>query len=135
MSPQGHPERFLSFRAGVVDYAISLEQVSGLADCGPIRGIEGTPPEVLGISEWRGRLLTVLDLPGLLGEPGGSGPMCLIRLSGVMARTALQVPAPVALTALNEEDREKHPFTLVDPGELVSMLEADILAGTRAGGD
>lgn len=134
MSRQGHPERLLSFRAGAVDYAIVLEQVSGLADCGPIRGIERTPPEVLGLSEWRGRLLTVLDLPALLGEPGGDGPMCLIRLSGVMARTALQVPAPVALTTLDEEHSENHRFTLVDPGELVSMLEADILAGTRAGG-
>jgi len=123
--------RFLSFRAGSRLYAIPLAQVTGLADCGPIRPVADTPPEVLGISEWRGRLLTVLDLTGLLGESGDQEPMCLIRLSGSMARTALRVPAPVSLLTAEDNDR----YTLVDPGELVSQLEAEILAGNHQGGN
>ena len=136
-SPAGPSDRFLSFRAGSRLYAIPLAQVTGLADCGPVRAVAGTPPEVLGLSEWRGRLLTVLDLTGLLGEPESTGPMCLIRLSGSMTRTALRVPAPVALLTsgdvVSENSQEAHRdrYTLVDPAELVSQLEAEILAGNR----
>ena len=139
--PAGYSDRFLSFRAGAREYAIALEQVSGLADCGPVRCVEGTPREVLGLSEWRGRLLTVLDLPGLLGEPQSQGPMCLIRLSGSMTCTALRVPAPVTLLTTAdcevEGGSESAPegFIMVDPVELVYRLEAEILAGDRAGRD
>ena len=134
-------DRLLTFRAGSRDYAIPLHHVSGLADCGMVRTVEGTPPEVLGISEWRGRLLTVLDLPGLLGEPESFGPMCLIRLSGTMTCTALRVPAPVTLLALDDAGSDGGPtppstrFTLVDPAELVAQLEAEILAGDSLGED
>ncbi len=125
--------RFLGFRAGSSDYAIRLEHVSGLADCGPVRKVNGTPPQILGLSEWRGRLLTVLDLPGLLGEPDSRGPMCLIRLSGTMIRTALRVPAPV--TFLKAEDHQTDDeLILIDPSELVSQLETEILAGSTAAG-
>jgi hypothetical protein len=136
----GPSDRFLSFRAGSTDYAIPLEQVSGLADCGAVRLVRGAPPEVLGLAEWRGRLLTVLDLPGLLGEPQGSGPDCLIRLSGTMTRTALRVPAPVNLLTAETSRSECGPtvdvdrFVMVDPTELVSQLEAEILAGNPMGG-
>ncbi len=125
--------RFLGFRVGASDYAIRLEHVSGLADCGPVRKVDGAPPAILGLSEWRGRVLTVLDLPGMLGEPAGPGPRCLIRLSGTMTHTALEVPAPV--TFLNFEDSQSESrFKMVDPSELVYMLETEILAGSTATG-
>jgi hypothetical protein len=132
-TPVEPENRFLGFRAGSSNYAIRLEHVSGLADCGPVRKVNGTPPQILGLSEWRGRLLTVLDLPGLLGEPAGQGPMCLIRLSGTMTRTALRVSAPV--TFLKAEDHHTDGgFTMVNPSELVSQLETEILAGSTATG-
>ena len=134
MATVGRAGRFLSFRAGCRLYAIALDQVSGLADCGPIRSVYGAPPEVLGLSEWRGRLLTVLDLPGLLGEPESAGPMCLIRLAGTMTRTALRVPAPVSLQNPGGPSQGDRTI-LVDPVELVSQLETEILAGNSPAGN
>jgi hypothetical protein len=138
--PPARPEdRFLSFTAGSRRYAIALAHVTGLADCGPVRAVAGTPPEVLGLTEWRGRLLTVLDLTGLLGEDETQEPMCLIRLAGTMTRTAFRVPAPVTLLTGEEvngavEQEANNPrYTMVDPAELVSQLEAEILAGDRQG--
>ncbi len=137
--PAGLSDRFLSFRVGSRDYAIPLEHVSGLADCGPIRTVDGVPPEVLGLSEWRGRLLTVLDLHGLLGEPHSRGTMCLIRLSGTMTHTALRVAAPVTLVTADDSrseggfEADRDHFIMVDPTELVLQLEAEILSGSPGG--
>ena len=134
MATEDRAARLLSFRAGCRSYSIPLDQVSGLADCGPIRSVFGAPPEVLGLSEWRGRLLTVLDLPGLLGEPESAGPMCLICLAGTMTRTALRVPAPVFLQNPGSPATGDRPI-LVDPVELVSRLETEIMAGNSAAGN
>jgi hypothetical protein len=134
LQPERPGNRFIGFRVGVSEYAIELEHISGLADCGPIRKVDGTPTEILGLVEWRGRILTVLDLPALLGKPPCDGPMCLIRLSGSMARTALSVPAPVSFLSA-DHNLPGSDVAMIDPAELVSQLETEILAGSSAPGD
>jgi chemotaxis signal transduction protein len=89
-----------------------LEQVAGLMDAGPVRTVAGAPAGVLGLAEWKGRLLTVLDLPALIGEGPRPEPASLVRLGPPYPFTALYVPATVRMEALQAE--EMRPFS--EPG-------------------
>ena len=97
-------ERAILFELAGRSYGLRIGSIEGLGEADSIRSVAGAPPFVLGLCEWRGRLLTVVDLPALLGsvpaetEPGGR-PVepCLVRLAPPLDRTALYVPADVRL--------------------------------------
>ena len=46
---------------------MSLDRVAGVDDPGEMRIVPGAPPSVVGLTEWRGRVVTVLDLAILTG--------------------------------------------------------------------
>lgn len=117
-------ERWLRFRLGGTPYAIPVSRVSGLGDLRGIRTVPGSPAEILGLSEWRGRLLTVIDLAAVLGVGRGNGPACLIRLAAPYLHTAFQISHSVRL------DTAKQDAVVLDPASLVVRLEAEILAGS-----
>lgn len=78
-------------------YALSLDAVAGLGEPGPIRKVHGAPRAVLGLVEWRGRLLTVVDLPRLVDDEGCPGAPCIVRLGTPLDNLALYVPGSVKL--------------------------------------
>lgn len=101
MSPPVPPEA--AIRAVLFDldgrrYALRLEAVRGVGQAGPVRAVPRSPAFVRGLCAWHGELLTVLDLPALLGaEPSGDPSGCLILLADPLERTALHVPGVVSL--------------------------------------
>lgn len=146
----GGAARFLRFRLGVQAYAFFLEQVSGLVStASPFRTVAGAPEAVLGLSEWKGRLLTVIDLPGILAVPPGSGPSSLVRLCRPFEFTALYVPAPVVMESLPLESIRAYSepgvpaegclelggetVILLEPAAIVDRLEHRILRGITGG--
>jgi hypothetical protein len=92
--------RVLLFELGGRGYAIPVSAVAGLADGEPTRRVPGAPPHVLGLAEWRGDVLTVLDLSRLLGHPAGDGAGCLVRLAPPLQRAALFVRASLRLAEI-----------------------------------
>lgn len=131
------PGRLLVFDLDSRRYALRATQINGLAECGPIRTVPGAPREVLGLVEWRGNLLTVLDLPQLLGHVSPQGPSCLLRLAAPGQGIALFLPSVVRMVAAPADphptpdspsaavgldlqlDGEDQRTRLIDPFELV----------------
>jgi len=139
--PPSAPRRVLLFTLGGRGYALRASDVKGLADPDPWRTIPGAPPGVAGLVEWRGNILTVLDLPLLLGLDRTEGPPCLIRLAPPMHHAALWVTASVrvaevtaACEPLEKDGRPVDPYAgifdheservrLIDPRGLVRRAE------------
>jgi len=109
------PERLLLFELGRKRYALPLARVAGLATCGAIRSIPGSPPTVIGLTEWRGRLFTVIDLPAMLGADPDAAPSCLVRLAAPLERTALTLPARVQLGLRNPGEPRIEPSDFDPP--------------------
>ena len=94
---------------------------------------------MLGLSEWRGNVLTVLDLPHLLGHPPTEETACLVTLAEPMHRAALwpgsglrmaEVVGPVR--PIDDEDcQAAHALEgrLEHEGELLRLI--DVLRLTR----
>lgn len=137
-SRDGASERVIRFRLGVEQFGIRVAEIGGVANCGPIREVPGAPSCVLGLTEWRGSLLTVLDLPRLLDREAPEDPACLIRLAPPMEQTAFFLPATVQLVereperadAINGAPEEVTPapdrLRLVRPLELLRRLELEM---------
>lgn len=85
----------LCFRLASASYALPLAAVSGIGEVGTIRPVPGAPARVLGIAALRGGVVTVLDLPAIVGDGPGEGGDCLVRLAEPHPQAALWVPARV----------------------------------------
>lgn len=74
VSTEVHVESFshkqhLSFRVQGARYALALDQVREVIDCGPIRPVPLMPTFVLGIINLRGCMVPVIDLAARFGLP------------------------------------------------------------------
>jgi hypothetical protein len=92
-------ERILVFELAGQPYALPVSAVSGVAPCGPIRPVPRAPAAVLGLSEWRGNVLIVFDLPRLLRCGVRDDPGCLVRLAPPLQQTALYLPTGVRMAS------------------------------------
>ena len=74
---------------------------------------------MIGLTEWRGEILTVLDLAPLLGIEATDEPRQLARLAYPLERTALAIPRAARLVTpqLNDNIRCIDPNHLVEPVE------------------
>jgi positive phototaxis protein PixI len=69
---QENKQKFLSFNLGIKDIAvISLEQITEVLQVSLIEicGVPQMPSSVLGIYNWRGEMLWLVDLEDMLGYP------------------------------------------------------------------
>ncbi|MFA5885486.1 MAG: chemotaxis protein CheW [Acidimicrobiia bacterium] len=71
-------EDFLAIRVGVEPYALRLTEVAGLVADKAVTRLPGAPPGLLGISGFRGEIVSVFDLRVLLGSAGGEPPRWLV---------------------------------------------------------
>jgi purine-binding chemotaxis protein CheW len=94
------PRRALLFALGGRDYAIRVSAVGGVAECGPIRRVPGAPPAVVGLAEWHGNVLTVLDLAHLLDHPAGDAQPSLVRLAPPLQQAALLLSAYLSVAEI-----------------------------------
>ncbi len=136
--------RLLLFDLDSCHYALRAAAVNGLAECGPLREVPGAPPALMGLVEWRGHLLTVLDLPQLLGHTTPNGPPCLIRLAPPWQGTSLFLPVNVRLATLESlgvpplpataetVEHEGRRVQLIDPSALVRRTEKQLEEGRTA---
>jgi hypothetical protein len=122
-------ERRLVFDLGAGRYGLRLETISGVAELSSWRPVPGAPPGVLGLTEWRGRPLTVLDLPSLLEERHGKGAPSLIRLAAPFDHLALYVPAGLRV----EEGPSDDATELLEPRELVEAVGRGAVPPPAAG--
>ena len=95
-------------------YALPLSCVDGLGELGEICRVPGAPLGVLGLTEWRGRLLSVLDLPRLLDDVAHEGRPCLVRLAAPLTHCALYVPSSVRLERVKSVEADD-PHAATDP--------------------
>ena len=133
-------ERILVFRLDKRLHAIRVSDIGGVVSCEALRALPGAPAGVLGLAEWRGTVLAVLDLPRHLGCGAQDEPACLIRLAPPLDQTALYLPATVQLTENRLEPHAKETSSgmeagwlcdgeavcLVNPREIVRGLEMDM---------
>jgi hypothetical protein len=133
-------ERILVFRLDSKLHAIRVSDIGGVVSCEALRALPGAPAGVLGLAEWRGTVLAVLDLPRHLGCEPQDEPACLIRLAPPLDQTALYLPATVQLTENRLEPRAEdaaagmeagwlcggEAVTLVNPREVVRRMEMEM---------
>ena len=69
---------------------------------------------MLGLAEWGGRPVTVLDLPGLIREGPGRGEASLVRLAAPFDHLALYVPASLRVEEPTADGRLLEATDLVE---------------------
>jgi chemotaxis signal transduction protein len=121
-----HAEELLTFSLGGADFALRLRDVRGVGACAALRPVPGTHPAVLGLAEWRGAVLTVVDLARLLGQPPAAARPCLIRLSEPLRGVAFHLLAVARVRAEPERGERAPEATLLDPARLLRGLESTI---------
>jgi hypothetical protein len=129
-------DRLLVFTLGASRFALRLGEVAGVMEPAGIRRIPDAAGPVLGLCEWRGRILTVLDLPRLLGAEPSAGLGSLIRLRPPFQRTAFWIPVSVAIgTGILEEEEEEEEEAESRPperGPQPRLLETPALLAAAA---
>lgn len=119
-------EAYLLFSLERRRYAIRLSAIEGVDPAQAIRPVPGAPPHVLGLAHRRGRLLTVFDLPGIVGDDSSGGSPSLLRLVAPHAGLALFLPASTWIGHLETSEKrggsiewEGRSHRLLVPEELV----------------
>ena len=97
MSRSTETRSALTFRLALRRYALPLERTSGVRDLSEVRRIPGTPSGWLGLIDWNGRVLNVLDLPLLLDDRSIEKARSIVRLRAPLDDIALFVPAHLGL--------------------------------------
>ena len=71
---EAHLQAFLGIRLSGDPYALRLDEISSLLTNKPITALPGDTPHLLGIGGFRGNLVPVYDLRGLMGYPISRAP-------------------------------------------------------------
>ena len=135
-APAEVSEQVVCFRLQRRAYALRLSAISGVGDPEAMREVHGAPGMALGLSEWRGRLLTILDLPRLVGDRSTAGRPCLVRLAPPFDSVAFYLPVMVRLMRITLPPGEpcagalrplgRHDETslyLIDPERLLAQAD------------
>ena len=100
MSDQVDRQSALTFRMARRRYALSLRSTAGVQDLGKVRRIPGAPPHWLGVADWGGSVVNVIDLPDLLEDTSIESVKSVVRLREPHAGIAVFVPAHLGLCEL-----------------------------------
>jgi chemotaxis signal transduction protein len=115
--PEADAGEAVVVRLGSGRFAVSLESVAEVGRVPAVTRIPGGPDWLAGVANWRGRLLPILDLRGLLGadrSPFGSSARLLVLVDdGISA--GLVVDAVEGTGALGS-DIDEFPAALAGPG-------------------
>lgn len=115
------PNEILRFELEGTGYGLDAAAIRSVERVSSLIPVPGAPAEVLGLAETRGTLVSVLDLPGLLGRrrAAGSEPS-VVLLAAPFERCALFLPGKVEMTRLGPAedavrlDEEGRPVELVE---------------------
>ena len=105
------PQQLVVVRLGGCRYALPMDAVAEVGRPPGLTRVPGLPGWVAGVANWRGRVLAVLDLRGLLGAGTGalgrSGRLVVLHAGGV--RVGLLVESVAGGAAL-DADRLEPPL-------------------------
>lgn len=133
-------------RLGSGRFAIDLASVAEVGRVPVVTRIPGAPDWLAGAANWRGRLLPVLDLRGLLGAeraPAGTSARLVVIVDGGISAGMLvdgvegtgllgaaieEFPAtlagPGAALLSGQVPREDGPVAVLDPSAILRLREA-----------
>ncbi len=121
--------RALLVAAGEVLCAIPVGQVRGVVRALPVHPLPGAAPELLGLAEFTGEPISVLDLGRLVNAPAGARPavpVTVVAWAGPPdARELVGLAADAALEIVEVPPAEA---TAADPG----LVRGEITLGGRA---
>ncbi|HEX4633641.1 MAG TPA: chemotaxis protein CheW [Gemmatimonadales bacterium] len=124
--------RLLVFRVGTLSCAAEVETVREILPRLTVTRIPGAPPEVAGMVNVRGALVTVVDGWRALGQDApepGSGTTVLLEVEGGRRLMALAVDEVVDLLAVSGEALEQRQSL---PGLDQTIVRAVGRRGTQA---
>jgi purine-binding chemotaxis protein CheW len=102
-------------RLGSGRFAVSLACVAEVGRVPAVTRVPGTPGWVSGVANWRGRILPILDLRGLLGAPEvpleASARLLVLGAEGVTVGMLVEAVEGTAVVAASAEP---FPPTLAD---------------------
>jgi purine-binding chemotaxis protein CheW len=126
------PRSCLRFSLGVRAFGVPLEQVREVVPVEHVHPVPLAPPNVLGLLNVRGQVLTLLHTAGLLG---------LVTRDTAVRGLALVLAPPLQNLALFVQARvdiapagDGH-LTLLSPAELAVRVEERLVAGFRTGAE
>ena len=135
--------RLLLFRVGDLQYGLEIAAIQEVADDPPLYAIPQGGRHLLGAVNLHGRVLPVIDLPGLLGLDAAPrdprlvvlGPECHSLVLAVSAIGRIVAFEAADLRLPTDEERERavagvvaagalaDPVNLLDAGAVVERLE------------
>jgi chemotaxis signal transduction protein len=124
-------------RFGGARYAVPMADVAEVIPVPRVTRVPGTPTWLTGVVNWRGRVLSVVDLRPVIGDPMSPLPSSarLLVLTSDIAEAGLLVEAVTGLLSPDRPAPEPVPATVapavaelvsgvVDDGGPVSLLDA-----------
>ena len=131
----------LTFNQGSERYALDARSVQGVFRLRHLTPLPGAPPELAGVTSWRGHLLTVLDLARVLGlERSGLDDRVWVVVAAASGNRfgllAGELGDFVRVPESSIQGREEggSPFAVGTTRDAVLVLDAERLAGTLKGG-
>lgn len=112
-------------RLGGGRFALPMDAVAEVGRTPGVTRVPGTPRWVRGVTNWRGRILGVLDLGDLLGLPGvdaGEGRLVVLSRGGSM----VGVVADRVDGVLDIDTEVLEPALLTLPAEAGALLEGQL---------
>ena len=132
-------------RFGGARYAVPMADVAEVIPVPRVTRVPGTPTWLTGVVNWRGRVLAVVDLRPVIGDPMSPLPSSarLLVLTSDVAEAGLLVEAVTGLLSPDRPAPEPVPATVVpavaelvsgvvDDGGPVSLLDATAVLRLRA---
>lgn len=141
-------ERYIVFSLGRARYAVPIGAVIEVGSVPPVTPVPHLPPWVLGVTNLRGEILSVLDLATFLGTPSevpaASGRMLVVRGEAEEPFAGLVVDQVAGLASFAAKHLARAATPLDDPvsaylagvvergGEVVAMLDMKRLLAADA---
>lgn len=135
--------RMLLFRVGGEQYGLELESLQEVADAPPLHEVPQRGAFLLGAVNLHGRVLPVIDLPGLLGAGAAPRDRRLVVLSPEFHSLALAVSGVGRIVSFEADDLQvssdgdrfaaiagvvsiggrEEPVRLLDAGAVIERLQ------------
>lgn len=123
------PVNHIVFGLGGVRYAVSIRSVLELDRLSPITPVPNTPEFVLGVTNVRGDVVSVLDLRRLLGMTPlarpETGRLIQVRPGGAVVRSGMLVDSILGMRAVRGNRLEPDPSADTRVGAVVDGLFPD----------
>lgn len=102
------------------EYALPVSSVLEVGELGEVTPVPGAPPEVIGVRNLRGQVITVIDLAGLLGLHAEAPPGLIVVAKEGTRQAGLAVDEVLEVGPVPEPSSE---------------TESDLLAGAAVVGE